>query len=448
MLFSSVIETLQKIGITPSTDKLVIGVSGGIDSMVLFSVLHKLNFDLIVVHVNYHKRAEASDMDQELVVKTAEQYGHKCIVHSVSPDRVKGNFQKWARSERYQIFEKIQIEEKAKAIAVAHHLDDQVETILQKIMRGAGIESWQGMPVFEGKILRPLLSVSRMEISEYAEVHNINYRDDRSNFESGYARNFLRNEWIPHMDKLMPGWQTNINDIPQKAAVVEEALSLVAGNIQPSPGRISRDGLLSLSVNLQKSVINYIIKNRYGQEQVPSASSLQNLVNLKKLQTGSHIELKKNLVLYRDRNTFVLKEEYESEREEFVISIDEIKKTKISYEGLELTFTDFHDMEFENYTLYLDVEKVKGPFTIRNWKEGDRFQPLGMKGHKKLSDHLTDEKIDTSIKNGALVLVSFEETICAVIFPQSKKSGIGNISELVKCSEATEKALVIKRKDQ
>jgi tRNA(Ile)-lysidine synthase len=447
MLFSTVIETLQKNGINPSRDKLVIGVSGGIDSMVLFSVLHKLNFDLIVVHVNYHTRAEASDKDQELVVETTEQYGHKCIVHSVYPDQVEGNFQKWARSVRYQIFEKIQIDEQAKAIAVAHHLDDQVETILQKIMRGAGIESWQGMPVFEGKILRPLLSVSRKEISEYADIHNISYRNDQSNFESNYARNFLRNEWIPHMDKLMPGWQTNINDIPQKAAVAEEALSLIAGNLQPSPKKISRDGLLALSDNLQKSVINCIIKNVYGLEQVPSASSLQNLVNLKTLQTGSHIELKKNLVLYRDRDTFVLKKEFKSEWKELVISIDKIKKNKINYEGLELTFTDFHDMEYDNYTLYMDVENVKWPFTIRNWNEGDRFQPLGMHGHKKISDHLTDEKIDASIKNEALVLVSFEDTICAVIFPQSKKSGIGNISELVKCSEATEKVLVIKRID-
>lgn len=446
MLFDTIIETLDEHRFDPQKDSLVAGISGGIDSMVLLSVLHKLNYNVIVVHVNYHKRGEASDKDQELVVKTSRKYGYDCIVHSVFPDQVTGNFQKWARKERYDKFEKVRTQYNARAIAVAHHLNDQIETILQKIMRGAGIESWKGMPVLEENVLRPMLSVSREEITEFAKLHDIPFRNDASNFESDFARNFLRNEWIPHMDQLLPGWQTNIARIPVKANLFDESLRFIAKDLQKPQKRIDRNKLLSLSEDLQKAVINFMVKEYYGEKKTMTASSLENAINIEHLQTGAGLELGKNLKLIRDRDTFVFKlsgkDTSEKEKE---ITFDELNERAINFEGLHITYNDCPKKNYREGTLYINLKRNDWPVKIRKWHEGDRFQPLGMQGHKKISDLLTDKKIDASVKNEALVVVSFEETICAVIFPQFKNFELGSISEQYKCFDTTNKALIIKK---
>ncbi|HKJ31625.1 MAG TPA: tRNA lysidine(34) synthetase TilS [Balneolales bacterium] len=445
MLFSSVINILEDHQIDPHTDSLVIGVSGGIDSMVLLSVLKKMNFRLIVVHVNYHKRGTASDKDQELVMKTAKEFGYPCIVHAVYPDKVKGNFQKWARTERYKIFESVRNECNARAIAVAHHQDDQIETILQKIMRGAGIESWQGMPVLEGYILRPLLQVSRSEIQAYAKEHNIPYRNDASNFESNYARNFLRNEWIPYMDQLLPGWQKNIAGIPQKSVLFEESLDYIVQHLKTAHDRIGRKALLALSENLQKSVINHFIKKEFGLVKSVSASSLDNLQHLKQLQTGGYLELSKQLIIVRDRDSFVIRTiEEEAIHLEKLLKKEDVEGKSVLFNGYMFTYTNCIQRDYGK-ALYVNLSQNDWPVTIRKWRNGDRFQPLGMNGHKKISDLLTDKKIDASLKNEAMVIVSFEETICAVIFPQFKNSEIGSISENYKCVDSTKKALVIQK---
>ncbi len=240
MLPDMVLDCLTENGFRPGRDRFVLGVSGGVDSMVLMYLLNKLGFESIPVHVNYHKRGAESDKDQFLVEKIAREYGLKLHVHTVLPEDAEGNFQEWARKQRYRVFREIRVVNRAAGIIVAHHMDDQIETILQKILRGSGMDSWQGMSEFDGEVLRPLLTVSRSDIMQYAEENGIQFRHDQSNFESGYARNFIRNEWMPSMDKLFPGWRSSIMKIPEKAALFDESVTILASQIQESPGIIQK----------------------------------------------------------------------------------------------------------------------------------------------------------------------------------------------------------------
>lgn len=446
MLPDIVNNSLSDIGFVAGRDSFVLGVSGGVDSMVLMYLLHKLNFGLIPVHVNYHKRGKESDKDQLLVEEKTREYGLKLYVHPVLPEDAEGNFQEWARKERYQVFREIKRENQAAGIIVAHHLDDQIETILQKMLRGSGMDSWQGMSDFDGEIVRPLLTVSRAEIMRYADENGIQFRHDQSNFESGYARNFIRNQWMPRMDKLFPGWRSNILKIPEKAALFDESVAILVSQIQESPGIIRREEYLKYSKSMREAMTQHVVKSIFGHDSALSLKALENLDTLETLQTGGRLQLQKDIFIIRNRHQFIFERDYHNEKNGLPVQLayEQVLNEPFKIDGFQLQMQKC-ERPFSDKYLQLKLRESDFPITIRYWREGDRFQPLGMQGHQKISDHLTNKKVDASKKNEAFVILSFEEKICAVIFPHSENKSLGSISENVKCNETTGEALVIEK---
>lgn len=424
---------------------LVVGVSGGPDSMALLYLLHKIGVEALVVHINYGKRGEDADKDAELVEEIAYEWGFEC--HSVKVDSTDAegqNFQQWARSVRYTIFRDLLDEYDADGIALAHHRDDQIETVLQKMFRGSGLESWSAMQVWDGELFRPLLATSKEEIKAYCEKRAVPYRLDESNRESDFARNFLRNEWTGELGVHFPGWEKNILRLPERAETFLEAMNWISKRLTDEKDRINRKQLLELEESLSKSLILHKLKIIEPGVSV-STDALEELSKLPDLQTGKRIQLTDSYSILRDRDCFKIV--YEEQESLTVVELlqDELTAKSFSLDGIEIEIKGEEKPDFE-VELHLDAGKLSWPLTLRRWKNGDSFQPFGMEGHQNVSDHLTNRKISSEHKNRALVLETFDETICAVIFPPiENRVPPGTISELSRCEDSTKRRLIIKR---
>lgn len=420
----------------------VLGVSGGIDSTCLLHIFAKLQLKIIVVHVNYKTRGDASEKDAKFVQKTCAALNIECRVFEADYKKVSyANFQDWARTVRYTYFEEVASRVNADGIATAHNEDDQLETILQKVFRGSGLASWAGISVWNGLLFRPLISTNRAEIEAYCEDQNIDYRTDRSNLESKYARNFLRNEWLPDLTQHFPGWRNNIHSVADQAAIFKAALQYILNDVAKNNDSLCRTAFLGLPLPLQKSLLLLFVGKKYPDESL-SKSAIMELSKLESLQTGKKIQLSDQLFLVRDREFFKLQAAGLHPTQIYVLKIEDLENP-IGVEKIELSLQSFDEPNF-NTALYLDVEKLQWPLQLRPWRKGDWFQPFGMKGHQTVADHLTNRKIDSSKKTKAMVIEDFEERVAAVIFPPIKNGEPGTISELFKCSDATRNVLMIK----
>ena len=424
---------------------MVIGVSGGADSMCLLHVLHQQGIKLYIVHVNYQKRGTASDKDAQLVADTAADLGIDYEVVTVDPDEAgTQNFQQWARDVRYGALEIKADNVGADAIAVGHHQNDQVETILQKIFRGGGMASWQAMQVWDGRLFRPLLNIRREDIEAYCREHTVPYREDESNFGSDFARNFLRNDWLPELEQHFPGWQKNVLRVAGQASVFKSSLQYILQDITSDRDRLNCSQFLALDLELQKSVLIYYA-TQINPDQEISRHALKELSKLPQLQTGKSIQLTESMELMRDRDFFKLVVNTGETGSYITLKKKDVADQNISLNGLLIGMESFKDPDFSG-TLYLDTDAIAWPLHIRPWQNGDQFQPLGMEGHQSVADHLTNRKISAVEKEKALVVESFEETICAVIFPPiENRRPPGTISEWTKCTQSTRRCLTITR---
>ncbi len=410
----------------------VLGVSGGPDSMALMYLFHQLGVKSLIVHINYGKRGQASDRDQELVEGMAFEWGFDC--HSLrleAPSPERGNFQNQARNERYQIFRALKDEFDAQAVVTAHHQDDQLETILQKLLRGSGVPAWKGMEIWNGELFRPLLPFPKEAIMEYCEQECIPFYTDESNLSSEYARNFIRHELSAKLDEFFPGWKQNILSLPDRARITDEALQhLVQDSSEGSSLKVK--ALENFSEELQMSVLKRFLENR-GVEGI-SKGQLEELSEAVNLETGKLIELGERGRLIRDRDRLILD-----------LPGNFFSEKKLSRKQLESGFSAGYltlriDTNRRDPDLFMDAGRMNFPLVLRRWQEGDRFTPFGMSGSQKISDHLTNRKVSAARKKDALVLCGTDGTIYALFFPEGQG---GSISELVRCTEQTVSFLTV-----
>ncbi|MGM0545460.1 MAG: tRNA lysidine(34) synthetase TilS [Bacteroidota bacterium] len=423
--------------------RFIIAVSGGADSVCLLHLFTQLDIDGVVAHVNYQKRGTASDQDAQLVRKLADQWGFSYELLEADPKDAQGqNFQQWARDVRYRFFRDLVSKHGADGIALAHHRDDQVETILQKMFRGAGLSSWSGMPAWDGELFRPLLEISRQQIEQYVDENDIPFRTDESNLESDFARNFLRNEWTQKLDDFFPGWQANLLRIGQEAQNYEQALAWIARKIVNQRG-IDKKAFDHLEAGLQRALVLHLLKKREQGLQI-SQQNLHRVSELSKLQTGKKIELTPQFSVIRDRNYYVIEKQGGGAIHPKKIDRHRLEESEIEFAHISFAIEPFKDQDLSQ-ALYVDADVLTWPITVRRWKAGDRLQPLGMSGHQTVAEHLTNRKVSAARKKNVLVIETFEETICALIFPPIKNhSSSGTISEQVKCDSKTKYCLRIK----
>lgn len=413
--------------------------------MSLLYLLHRHNITTTVVHCNFRLRGDESDQDQEFVEQVCTLWNIECVTTAFDPEsRDQNNVQAWARGLRYRVFRDLKDELNADAIITAHHQDDQVETIMQKILRGAGINSWKGMDIRDCDLFRPLLKVSKKDIQLFAEENEVPFREDKTNIKPDYARNFIRLEWAPKLDELFPGWRQNILKIPERAQEADLLAIELLKQMMPDDHSLDRDQFLAMNKKIRPFILAAFIKN-YENRAAVSIGFLTETESLETLQTGAGISISKELQLVRDRNKFLIRKKTTDRRSIWVIEKEDLQNKTEKIE--DFSFTEIKwEGEIPEKDLIIDSDKISWPVSVRNWKDGDKIRPYGMEGSQLVSDLLTNNKINAAQKKSAKVVQSFDGNLSAVIFPHITIEGReGVISELYKCTDDTQRILKIFR---
>ncbi len=397
------------------SSKLLLAVSGGVDSMVLLHLLKKSKIHFEVAHCNFNLRGDESEKDYLLVKKTCLQYdivfnGKKFDTTLFAQE--KGvSIQMAARELRYNWFYEIIQTKKLQYLVVAHHKNDQSETILLNILRCKGSFSWEGMSFFKNNIIRPLLNYSKQELINYAKENKIEWREDSSNEKSDYQRNFIRNIIIPELEKQFPSAE---NNLLQFAEITRYNNSILRAFIQQKKSQLcsNENGILKIDSDLlikenEPSVLLFHLINSYG----------FNFENCVQMLDAKHTSGKKfyseNYIALIDRNSILIKKSENINTASF--QIDTISKPAI-FNQLEFNFREIPNQHIElktqlKSTALIDQHKIQFPLELRTYREGDYFYPLGMKGKKLLSDFFIDEKINDFDKKKIPLLCSDQQII-------------------------------------
>ncbi len=394
--------------------RLIIAVSGGADSVALLHLLIELGYECIVAHCNFNLRDKESDRDKKFVTELAKELSIPVFTKDFETKsyaiKNKVSIEMAARELRYAWFEEIRTKHNAVAIAVAHHSDDMVETFLMNITRGTGIHGLSGIKAKNGNIIRPLLAQSRSEIESYLADNNIKYVTDSSNKEEVYLRNKFRNSIIPSLEEINPSLKETIIETIQRLKDVEEIYNNKTKEIIQSILTKNTDGF---SIEISKLKQHTSISSILFETLAPlgfSSSTIQSLIKSLDGQPGKQFFSHSHRIIKDRKHLFVssIKDdnnvEYSIEENQTTIESPiklEIKKLKDS------VFSINKDL---NYA-YLDTQLIKFPLTLRKWKNGDSFSPLGMKGKKKLSDYFIDQKFSLKQKEETWVLLSGNKII-------------------------------------
>jgi len=440
-----------------STPHFVVGLSSGLDSVVLTHLVWSLGFQLTAVHVNYKQRGAASDGDESFAEDVCQKLGVSYRSFEFpDPDVKQGNFQERARLFRRQCFEEVLQQSGAHAILLAHHFDDQTETIVHKLFRGAGTASLSGMEVYDPPYLRPLLDVDRETIQRYAIEHQLQWREDRTNAESIYTRNWIRNVLSPQLDEQFPGWDSHLQAHARRIRATQELadrwldLNGITGYSFPL------DILYHISEELGYLITHHWLTSHHV---FPTSGQITHIMQLLDSQPGAFVKVGDHIRVVRERSSldlvrtevgpdgvdpqFVI--ETLSQLTEFEVNHQLAGGTKIALHLLERDVTASTDVEYHPDQLYLDANKIIYPLIIRPWQEGDRIQPLGLEGTKLVSDVLTDQKIASGRKKQAYVVSHFEGRACAIIFPHPTSRGLsGSICHENRITQNTTSILNIK----
>lgn len=392
---------IEKENLFARKDKILVALSGGADSVALLRVLLQLGYVCEAAHCNFHLRGEESMRDEAFVRTLCEQ----CSVplHTVDFDTTDYaashhlSIEMAARKLRYDWFEEIRLKTEAAVVAVAHHRDDSVETLLLNLIRGTGINGLKGIRPKYGYIVRPLLSVSRDEITDYLNALGQAYVTDSTNLQDEYTRNKIRLNLLPLMETINPSAKESIFDTANRLSevaniynkVMEEGrervvhpqgISIEALLREPSPSSLLFELLYPLGFN--SGQVEDVYSSLHGQ---PGRCFYSN-----------------EWCVVKDRDYLLLQKNDESLNDEPELQMERLVYTK-----------DFVIPKAKEVAC-LDADKVTAPLTLRKWQKGDRFVPFGMKGKKNVSDYLTDRKYSVLDKEKMYVLCSGEDIVWLV----------------------------------
>ncbi|TZE81585.1 tRNA lysidine(34) synthetase TilS [Calorimonas adulescens] len=428
-----VIATIKKYNMLEKGDGVVVGVSGGPDSLCLLYILYSLketfDLNLYVAHVNHGIRGTEADEDAIFVEKIAGTLGLPFFVRRVNvPEIVKKtglSSELVGRNVRYEFFNEIALKKQANRIAVAHNKNDLAETFLLHLIRGSGTTGLVGIRPVNGKIIRPLIEVSRSEIEEYLSLQGIEPRIDATNYEAVYDRNRVRLRILPAMEEINPDV---VDSIARTATLLREdeeffediVLKFLNDFVNYEDGRVTVEiqNLLRLPISIRNRVIRYAVKLVKGNYLNLGLKNVEDVVKLAlKCQTGSSVDLPDGLVvevsygkiIFRNSSTEkvgMFYYEIEPGREVFIPEIGTVLKT-------ELLVRDEVEFEHNRLTAYIDFDKVKNGLAVRNRRPGDRIAPLGMTGTKKLKELFIDNKIPKEKRDHIPLIVDGDEVVWA-----------------------------------
>ena len=392
---------------------VLVGLSGGADSVALLSVLVRLGYACVALHCDFHLRGEESERDAAFARTFAESLGvpfYQTDFDTVAYAREHHlSIEMAARALRYAWFEELRERLGAQAIAVAHHRDDSVETVVMNLIRGTGIRGLTGIRPRNGFVVRPLLCVSRTDIVAWLENQGIRYVTDSTNLSDAYTRNFIRLNVLPLLERINPSVREAIarsaEHLSAVASVYAYEIARAREEVIVSEGCLSIEALCRFPA---PEAILYELLKEYGFSRWVSAEVFDAL----RKESGKVFYSKTHRLLKDRAYLWIVPLEREAEKTSFLLDPSrEIYREPVGLTFRELPITPDFQIEKNRRFAYFDADKLRFPLTLRKWREGDWFVPFGMKGRQKLSDYFSDHKFSRIEKEKAWLLCSGDAII-------------------------------------
>lgn len=425
-------------------DRLLLAVSGGIDSVVLCELCKQANYSFVIAHCNFQLRGEESDRDEQFVKELGKKYAVEVLVKRFATEKYANNkkmsIQVAARELRYTWFNELITQDSSSDsyrdttpgfLLTAHHLDDNIETMLMNLFKGTGISGLRGMLPKQGKIVRPLLFAKKEELLAFAEENNLKWVEDSSNETDKYSRNYLRHQVVPLIEKIYPEAENNLADNLQRFRETEElykqAIELHKRKLVERKGNEFHIPVLKLKKSSPLHTIVYEIVKDFDFH----SAQVSEIAGLLDSETGKYVSSSSHRVI-KNRNWLIIAPLATEEAENILIE-EGSKEIHFAAGSLQFEVLTTHDARRTNIAL-LDANEIIFPLLLRQWKQGDYFYPLGMKKKKKLARFFIDQKLSKTEKEKVWVLEMNKKIIWVINH---------RIDERFKLTDKTKKCLKI-----
>ncbi|HQE23091.1 MAG TPA: tRNA lysidine(34) synthetase TilS [Syntrophomonadaceae bacterium] len=450
-MYQTVVTYIQGQNMIKPGGKIVVGVSGGADSMALLHILHRYcaenGGEMVAAHLNHGLRREALQ-DEQLVKETCSQWGITCYVRRVDvaaeAARTQKSWEEAGRDCRYQFFRELAYQVGADHIATAHHQNDQAETVLLHLLRGSGIRGLQGIKPVNGQLIRPLLCVTRQDIEGYVQENQLPFCQDLSNNDPAFTRNRIRLQLIPYLQEAFnPRIVQALNRLAIIAQEENAALDEIADQKWPLLTRSSQTEL-ELDINLlvaePPALQNRLILRAMQEVSGQRDWSQEDLLRVRSLldKPGSDVVLEwgSTIQVGKVYDALVFTSEF-SESPSFCYPVT--IPGSVYVKELATTFSfemrPAAEWQFSPEQVSLDLDRIKSPLFLRSRREGDRLRIKGLKGHKSLKKYFMEQKIPARRRNQIPLLAAGEEIYAVLGFLVTEPAAI---------TDSTERILVIK----
>jgi tRNA(Ile)-lysidine synthase len=400
------------------SDKTLLTVSGGIDSVVMLDLFIKAGYRCGIAHCNFGLRGTESDEDEDFVRQLAYQYGIKFYFRRFDTEEYSEDqgisIQMAARKLRYDWFEKIRREQSFDLVATAHNQDDVLETFFINLSRGSGIRGLTGIKAVSGRIIRPMLFAPRTLIATYAKENSISFREDSTNASDKYIRNKIRHKILPLFEEINPSFRPVLMETIQK---LRDAEAIYSDEINLRRNEIvqEKEGIITISLDRIRDIpqrktylFEFLSEFHFTSRQISDIDESVNAASGKQFFSTTHR-------LVKDRSEMIITPIEDEVYRKFYVP----EGTDRLFEPIHLEFIviektpGFHIPPDPNIAC-LDYDLLAFPLLIRKWQSGDWFLPLGMKHRKKLSDFLVDQKISIVEKENQWLMLNNEDIIWVI----------------------------------
>jgi tRNA(Ile)-lysidine synthase len=412
-LFTNFEKYIAENSLLSADDRVLVAVSGGVDSMVLLSLMARTGREIAVAHCNFGLRGKEADEDEVAVQQTAQSLGVPFFNRRFDTlgemERTGEGVQAAARRLRYTWFEELCREHGYTVVAIAHHADDSIETFFINLFRGTGLKGLTGISIVNGRVIRPLLFATRRDILDYAAANKIHYREDSSNRSTKYLRNKIRLGIIPRLLEISPRFGAtmgqNVQHLTAAQLFINHGIELIRRQVEERRG-----GLVYIHPErIDKGypvgfVIYELLNDGYGFK----GDVVDALVESLRAGTSGKRFYARDHVAYIDRGAIIVAPIGDDDP----CMVQVTREMRKAYAGNSSFLFDYMDidavesLETPPEVALLDADKLTFPLEIRRWQDGDSFEPFGMKGTKKVSDLLIDQKVPVAEKRRQFVITS------------------------------------------